>query len=286
MEAGLTRDDHLITAYRDHCQAYCRGYTPYQIIAEMCGRATGASKGKGGSMHYYHSKNNFYGGNGIVGAQLPVGTGLAFAQKYNKTKNCAVSMYGDGASNQGQFYEAMNMAALWKLPIIYVCENNLYGMGTSNERSSSNTNYYARGDVIPGFKCEGQNILMVREAMKFAKNHAVEHGPILIELSTYRYHGHSMSDPGITYRTKDEVQSIRKTRDPIEIVRTMLVEQGWAEEKELKDFEKKVRADLDNDVKKILADPFPGPEELYTEIQETKPYVRGVEYKLSQLDYN
>lgn len=127
---------------------------------------------------------------------------------------------------------------------------------------------------------------MVREAIKFAKNHVIENGPILIELSTYRYHGHSMSDPGVTYRSKDEVQSIRKTRDPIEIVRNMLLDQGWAEEKELKDYEKKVRADIDNDVKKILADPFPAPEELYTEIQQSKPYVRGVEYKLSQLDYN
>ena len=154
MEAALTYDDCLITAYRDHCQAIARGDTPYRVIAEMVQKRTGSSGGKGGSMHYYNSKNNFYGGNGIVGAQIPVGVGLAFALKYKKQPNIAITMYGDGAANQGQIFEAANMAALWKLPIAFICENNLYGMGTANARAAANTNYFARGDTIPGFKID------------------------------------------------------------------------------------------------------------------------------------
>ena len=150
MEAGMTRQDAIITAYRNHCQAYARGDTTYKIIAEMMAKHTGSSKGKGGSMHYYNSKNNYYGGNGIVGAQLPVGTGLAFAMKYRGQKNFACALYGDGASNQGQLFEAANMAGLWSLPMIYTCENNHYGMGTSQKRSSHNDLFYTRGDKIPG----------------------------------------------------------------------------------------------------------------------------------------
>lgn len=230
MEAGLTRDDCIITAYRDHCQALSRGDTPYRVLAEMLQKSTGSSKGKGGSMHYYNSKNNFYGGNGIVGAQLPVGTGLAFALKYEKKPNCAVAMYGDGAANQGQLVEAYNMAGLWKLPMIYICENNLYGMGTSTTRASHNTKFYTRGDKIPGFKAEGQNVLVVREAIKFAKEYVIKNGPLFIEFDTYRYHGHSMSDPGVTYRTREEIAQVRQNRDPIEVVRKLLLENSWAKE--------------------------------------------------------
>lgn len=251
----------------------------------MMQKRTGSSGGKGGSMHYYNSKNNFYGGNGIVGAQLPVGTGLAFALKYQKKPNVAIAMYGDGASNQGQLYEAANMAALWKLPIIYVCENNLYGMGTSNERASHNTKFYTRGDLIPGFKIEGQNILAVREAMRWAKNYSIEHGPLFIEFLTYRYHGHSMSDPGITYRSREEINEVRANRDPIEIVRKLLLENSWAAESELKEIEKKIRADIEADVEKIKNDPEPTAEDLYSNIGFGKHYVRGVEYNLSALEY-
>lgn len=168
----------------------------------MLGKATGSTKGKGGSMHYYKKSTNFYGGNGIVGAQVPVGVGLAFALKYQNKKNCASIMFGDGAANQGQLFEAANMAQLWKLPALFICENNKYGMGTSIERSSMNPNFYQRGDLIPGIRAQGNNVFEVKEVMKFAKKHSVEKGPIFIEFLCYRYHGHSMSDPGVSYRTK------------------------------------------------------------------------------------
>lgn len=287
MEAALNYDDAIITAYRDHGQAICRGDTPYRVLAEMMQKRTGSSGGKGGSMHYYNAKNNFYGGNGIVGAQLPVGAGLAFAMKYNNKPNVAITMYGDGASNQGQLFEGANMAALWKLPVIFMCENNLYGMGTSIERSSSNTKFYTRGDVIPGFKIDAQNVIVVREAMKWAKEYCTSgKGPLFIEFLTYRYHGHSMSDPGITYRTREEVNEVRQNRDPIEIVRKLLVENSMATEKDLKDIEKKIRADIDAAIEKIKTDPEPTPEDLYAHVGLGKHYIRGVEHpKLSQLEY-
>lgn len=162
METVLTFDDPLITAYRVHCQAYKRGYSVREIIAEMLGKGNGATKGKGGSMHYYKKSTNFYGGNGIVGAQIPVGAGLAFALKYQKKKNVASIMFGDGASNQGQLYEAANMAKIWNLPALFICENNIYGMGTSIDRSSMNPNFYTRGDHIPGVRCDGNNLLQVK----------------------------------------------------------------------------------------------------------------------------
>ena len=281
-EAGMTRQDCLITAYRDHCQALARGDTTYAIMAEMMGKATGSSGGKGGSMHFYNKETNFYGGNGIVGAQMPVGTGLAFAQKYMKEKNFTIAMYGDGAANQGQLYEASNIAGLWKLPIIYLCENNTYGMGTSQDRAAHNTNFYERGDKIPGFKVDAQNVLMVREAIKWAGQYAVENGPIFLEAFTYRYHGHSMSDPGITYRTKDEVADVRANRDPLEIVRKMLIDLDWATADELKAFEKEARKKLDAEVAQIRNDPWPKESDLYTNVGVTDGhFMRGIEYDAS-----
>ena len=286
MEAGLTHDDAIITAYRDHCQALGRGDTPYRVLAEMCQKRTGSSGGKGGSMHYYNSKNNFYGGNGIVGAQIPVGVGLAFGLKYQEKKNIAVTMYGDGAANQGQLFEAANMAALWKLPIVFLCENNLYGMGTPNAKAAANTDYYARGDKIPGFKCDAQNILIVRETMKWTKQFCIDNGPLFIEYLTYRYHGHSMSDPGITYRTREEIKHVREYRDPIGLVKHMLIENSWATEKELKDIEKEIRASIDKDVEKLLNDPEPTPEDLYNHVGTKKHYIRGVTHDLTSHSYD
>merc|ERR1712086_286563 len=285
MEAGLTYDDCIITTYRDHCQAIARGDTPYRVIAEMVQKRTGSSGGKGGSMHYYNSKNNFYGGNGIVGAQIPVGVGLAFALKYKKRPNIAITMYGDGAANQGQIAEAANMAALWKLPIAFICENNLYGMGTANDRAAANTNYYARGDTIPGFKVDAQNILIVRETTKFTKDYCVKNGPLFIEYSTYRYHGHSMSDPGVTYRTRDEIKHVRDYRDPIMLCKHMLTENSWATEKELKELEKSIRQEIEADVAKLLNDPEPNFEDMYSNVTLSRPYIRGVTHDLTQHDY-
>ena len=171
------------------------------------------------------------------------------------------------------------MAALWKLPMIFLCENNLYGMGTSVDRASHNTKFYTRGDLIPGFKIEGQNVLAVREAMRFAKEWCVKgNGPLFVEFLTYRYHGHSMSDPGVTYRTREEINEVRTNRDPIEIIRTMLIENSWASEAELKDIEKKIRADIDADVEKIKQDPEPTPEDLYTNVGTCKHYIRGINH--------
>lgn len=195
-------------------------------------------------------------------------------------------MYGDGAANQGQLFEACNIAGLWKLPMIYLCENNGYAMGTSQERGAHNVEYYKRGDLIPGIRIEAQNVLMMRETMKWAGKFVLEHGPLFIEASTYRYHGHSMSDPGISYRDKSEIAEIRNTRDPLEICKAMLVEQKWATAEELKAIEKTIRKRLDDEVTKIRTDPWPTRDDLYTHIGATKEhYVRGVEYNLSQ-DYD
>ncbi len=217
VNAALTKEDSWITSYRCHCVALSRGSTVEQIIAELFGFKQGTVHGKGGSMHFYSKEHNFYGGQGIVGAQVPVGTGLAFANKYKtppgEVMPVAIAMYGDGAANQGQIWEAANMAALWKLPMIFCIENNQYGMGTSIERSSSNTKYYTMGNRIPGIRMDGMNVVAVREGMKFVKDFVGSgNGPMYVEMNTYRYHGHSMSDPGTTYRNRDEIVQTRSTR--------------------------------------------------------------------------
>ena len=285
IEAGITKNDHIITAYRAHGLLLGRGETPDRLIAEMMGKITGSSKGKGGSMHMTLKDQKFYGGNGIVGAQTPVGTGIAFGIKYEGKKEVCVTMYGDGAANQGQLAEAANMAKLWALPVIYICENNLYAMGTSCERAAANTKYYTRLDPIPGIKADGQHLFAVRELLKYAREWCISgKGPICLEIETYRYHGHSMSDPGLCYRDREEVVKVRKERDPIDKVKNIILSNGAATEKELKEIEREVKAIADEAVVKGRAAAWPDPEkDLLTDIMGTpeKTFIRNVEYDKS-----
>ncbi|XP_072022672.1 LOW QUALITY PROTEIN: probable pyruvate dehydrogenase E1 component subunit alpha, mitochondrial [Amphiura filiformis] len=253
ISASITPDDAVITAYRAHGWAYLRGITVHSILAELTGRKTGCAKGKGGSMHMYG--NNFYGGNGIVGAQVPLGAGIALALKNQGKKNVCVALYGDGAANQGQLFEAYNIAKLWDLPAIFVCENNKYGMGTSVERASASTDYYTRGDYVPGIWVDGMDVLAVREATKWAVDYCnSEKGPIVLEVETYRYGGHSMSDPGTSYRTREEIQEIRQQRDPITSFREKLMSCGIGSQEEFKEIDQGVRAEVDDAVEKAKKD--------------------------------
>ena len=253
MEASINKEDAIITSYRDHCTYLGRGGSMYEVMAELLGRKDGCSKGVGGSMHMYHRKHEFYGGNGIVGAQVPLGVGIAFQQKYNKKPNVTFAMYGDGAANQGQGFEALNIAALWDLPVIYVCENNHFGMGTSEDRASKQPAFYKRGDYVPGIKVDGMDVFAVKKGVEFAKKHALEHGPLIMEMDTYRYHGHSMSDPGSTYRTRDEVSGVRRERDPIERVRKLILAMELATPADLKRIEKAAKTEVDEAVAKAKA---------------------------------
>lgn len=271
MEAGIKPEDLLITAYRCHSYAVLRGGSIKGVIAELLGRQAGMSKGKGGAMHIFTP--TFFGGNGIVGAQVPLGAGLAFAQKYTGSPNVSYALYGDGASNQGQVFEAMNMAKLWDLPCVFVCENNKYGMGTSAERSSSNTEYYTRGDKIPGLQVNGMDILAVKKATAFSREWAASgKGPLLLEFVTYRYGGHSMSDPGKSYRSREEVTRMRSTQDPIRGLQQSLEDWGVATEQELKALDKEAKTEVDQAVEEAKASPEPKADELWSEV-----YVKGTE---------
>ncbi|KAJ2642496.1 alpha subunit of pyruvate dehydrogenase [Coemansia sp. RSA 1694] len=270
IEGAITREDAVITAYRCHGFTYMRGASPVGILAELMGRRDGVSKGKGGSMHMYAP--NFYGGNGIVGAQVPLGAGIAFAQKYRGERACTLALYGDGAANQGQVFEAYNMAKLWDLPVVFVCENNKYGMGTAAGRAAANTDYYTRGQYIPGIRVNGMDVLAVRQAVAYAREHAVEHGPLVLEMKTYRYGGHSMSDPGTTYRTREEIQHMRSTSDPITGYKHRLLETGAATEDDLKAIDKQAKKEIDEALAQAKAIPEPGAAELWDHI-----YVKGSE---------
>jgi len=279
-EAAITKKDHIITAYRDHGQFLSRGGTAKEIFCELLGKRSGCSHGKGGSMHMYKNDANFHGGNGIVGAQVPIGAGIALAQQYLGNGQVCLTYYGDGAANQGQVFEAYNMAALWKLPCIFICENNKYGMGTSAERSSAEVQYYKRGDYIPGLKIDAVHVLAVREGMKYAVDYAKKKGPIVVEMETYRYMGHSMSDPGITYRTREEINLYRTYRDPIVKIKTILIDNKLSTEEETEAIDKEIRKEVDEAIEFAKNDPFPDPKELYTDIytKSSGPYyVRTVE---------
>ncbi|UZJ57402.1 hypothetical protein CBS101457_006722 [Exobasidium rhododendri] len=279
MESGMKKTDKLITAYRCHPFTVQRGGTIKSVIAELFGRADGISKGKGGSMHMFTP--TFFGGNGIVGAQVPVGAGIAFAQQYLGHQDAVFAMYGDGASNQGQVFEAYNMAQLWKLPCVFVCENNKYGMGTSAERSSMNTKYFTRGDVIPGLQVNAMDVLAVHQATEFASKYTLAgNGPLIMELVTYRYGGHSLSDPGTTYRTREEIASMRSGSDPIQGLKAKMLEWNVVDEASLKKIDKSAKEEVDQAVEEAKQSPEPPIEDLWSKIyvEGTEPdYMRGRE---------
>ncbi|KAG4071114.1 hypothetical protein HA402_005561 [Bradysia odoriphaga] len=260
--------DAQITGYRDHGHMLVMGLDPKGVMAELTGRQGGLSKGKGGSMHMFSNEHRFYGGNGIVGAQVSLGTGLAFASKYKGDGSVSLAYFGDGAANQGQVYESFNMAQLWKLPVVFVIENNKYAMGTSIERAAATTDFSMRGASfdIPGEQVDGMDVRMVYDAAKRAIEHARSgNGPYILEMLTYRYRGHSMSDPA-KYRSKDEVTKYRQERDPIEQVRARLLEAGVITEDDLKKIETDIRAVVTEAADFATNDPEPDASELWTDI--------------------
>ncbi len=268
MEAVKKEGDQVITGYRDHGHMLACGMDPNGVMAELTGREDGYSKGKGGSMHMFSSEKKFYGGHGIVGAQVPLGAGLAFANKYRGNEGVSLTYFGDGASNQGQVFEAMNMAQLWKLPVIFIIENNQYAMGTSVTRSHSETHLYRRGASfgIPGMEVDGMDVLAVREAGREAVEHARSgNGPYVLEMKTYRYRGHSMSDPA-KYRTREEVDDVREHSDPIKRCEARILAGKFADEAALKAIDKDIKAIVKESADFAQQSPLPAPEELYTDI--------------------
>jgi len=269
IQAALRPDDTVITSYRDHGHMLARGMDPKGVMAELTGRIGGYSKGKGGSMHMFSHEKGFFGGHGIVGAQVPIGTGLAFAHRYGDSDRVSVTYLGDGAINQGQVYESLNMAALWKLPVLYVIENNKYGMGTSTQRAAAKSaELYNRGQAygIPGRQVDGMDVLAVKDAGEKALARCrAGKGPQIIEAMTYRYRGHSMSDPA-KYRTRDEVQKVRSESDPIERVKQLLLDRKVADEAQLKAMDKEVRDIVSEAAEFAQNSPEPDPAELWTDI--------------------
>lgn len=269
MQMALKPGDQVITSYRDHGHMLATGMDPKGVMAELTGRRGGYSKGKGGSMHMFSREKQFFGGHGIVGAQVPLGAGLAFANKYRGNDHVALTYFGEGASNQGQVYETFNMAALWKLPVIFIIENNRYAMGTAVTRSAAKSEeLFNRGSVygIPGEQVDGMDVRAVRAAGEKAVAHCrAGDGPYILEMMTYRYRGHSMSDPA-KYRAKEEVQKMREESDPIEQVKKRLIETGAANEDELKKIDAEIRAIVTEAAEFAQSDPEPDPSELWTDI--------------------
>ncbi|HEX8384445.1 MAG TPA: pyruvate dehydrogenase (acetyl-transferring) E1 component subunit alpha [Sphingomonas sp.] len=267
LQSALSDKDSVITGYRDHGHMLLCGIPPKDVMAELTGRQAGISKGKGGSMHMFSVEHKFYGGHGIVGAQVSLGTGLAWAHKYRKDGGVALAYFGDGAANQGQVYESFNMAELWKLPIIYVIENNQYAMGTSVNRASAEDQLYRRGESfrIPGLQVDGMDVLECRGAAETALEWVrAGKGPIILEMKTYRYRGHSMSDPA-KYRSREEVQAVREKSDPIERMKALLAEQGIKEDA-LKSIEQETRRAVNEAADFSESTPEPDPAELYTDV--------------------
>ncbi len=265
---NMLSQDSSITSYRDHAHMLTLGVSPDKVMAELCGKATGCSKGKGGSMHMYSKEHNFFGGNGIVGAQVPIGTGLAFSHKYKKDNGIAFVFFGDGAANQGQVYESFNMAALWNLPVVYVLENNHYAMGTAAKRAVSGKSLKTRGTAfgIETICVDGMDLFDVLEKSKEAADYVRSgKGPIIMHIDTYRYRGHSMSDPA-TYRTRDEVDNVKKTRDPIDRVKNKLINEYSINLSELDKIEEDVETIIENSAKFAIESPFPGNNELETDV--------------------
>jgi pyruvate dehydrogenase E1 component alpha subunit len=268
LEAATKEGDKRITSYRDHGHMLACGMDPNGVMAELTGRAGGYSKGKGGSMHMFSKEKHFYGGHGIVGAQVPLGAGLAFSDKYRGNDNVTFTYFGDGAANQGQVYETFNMAALWNLPVIFVIENNQYAMGTAQVRSTSTPDLHTRGTAfgIKGEAVDGMDVLAVKAAGEKAVKHCrAGKGPYILEIKTYRYRGHSMSDPA-KYRTREEVQRMREERDPIDHVRDMLLQGNHASEEDLKSIDKEIKAIVNASAEFARKSPEPALDELWTDI--------------------
>ncbi len=271
--SAIGKDDKLITAYRDHAHALACGVTANEIMAELYGKATGCSKGKGGSMHMFSKEHNFYGGHGIVGGQIPLGAGIAMADQYKGNKNVTICYFGDGAARQGALHETFNMAMLWKLPVIFVCENNGYAMGTSVERTTNvldlskiGLSYDMPSAAVDGMQCE-----TVHEAMTEAVERARSgNGPTLLDINTYRYRGHSMSDPA-KYRSKEEVEEY-KQKDPIERVKTVILKNKYADEKWLEEIETKIEKIISDCVEFAESSPYPEPSELFTDVYAEPNY--------------
>jgi pyruvate dehydrogenase E1 component alpha subunit len=268
MQAATRPEDQLITAYRDHGHMLASGMDPKGVMAELTGRSGGYSHGKGGSMHMFSSEKKFYGGHGIVGAQVPLGTGLAFANRYRGNQGVCLTYFGDGAANQGQVYESFNMAELWKLPVVYIIENNQYAMGTSVARSSALQDFSKRGVSfnIPGVQVDGMDVEAVeaagKEALAFCR---AGKGPMILEMKTYRYRGHSMSDPA-KYRTREEVDQVRENRDPIEHFGKKLIQRGVVTENDLKMVDTEIKQTVIAAAEFATTSPEPGADELYTDI--------------------